>query len=444
MNSITSFNAMSSTSKQKTVMLILFAWGVELFGIICGMANSALVTFGSVSAMPPIGRDWLPALPLAVLASLELLRIPLANAYFAKASVVVRALIVAALVALSAIAFENWVFGLERVVTIRLHEVQSAEQAHDSTIVTVATIEDEQKRAASAVNDAHKKHDLTISRLRATRDDINEKAKDAFNEHERNLTQIRESCRLVRYRCIGPQTEKENARFGAQRAETDKALKAVNDDLAQQERAFSDVQAFAAKSDEDLRAAIAKAQQDVPMMLTALHAAKENNQIYRLAGMFFGVKAGSVTPDQFNIARGVFSTFGAILISVTGTIAALVYYSRDRVPGERSNSVKLARAIRAFVGRLRKRPVRKVEKIVERAVEMIVEKPVEVIVYRDGKEPAQIIEKEKLVDVVREQIVLIPRWGIRTPLWINGLIGRSASAQHDELASNVKPLAKAS
>ena len=69
------------------------------------------------------------------------------------------------------------------------------------------------------------------------------------------------------------------------------------------------------------------------------------------------------------------------------------------------------------------------------------------MVYREGKEQV-FVEKEKIRLV--DQIVLIPRWGIRVPFLVNSLLGRDARASGqpheaagDEFASNVTPLKKA-
>jgi hypothetical protein len=72
------------------------------------------------------------------------------------------------------------------------------------------------------------------------------------------------------------------------------------------------------------------------------------------------------------------------------------------------------------------------------------------VIYREGKEPPIVIEKEKVVDRWRDQIVLIPRWGIKSPFHINSLIERgernsSADPKSDDPAnanSNVMPLKK--
>ena len=44
------------------------------------------------------------------------------------------------------------------------------------------------------------------------------------------------------------------------------------------------------------------------------------------------------------------------------------------------------------------------------------------VIYRDGKEPPIVVEKE--VERYIDQIVLIPRWGINSPIHVNSLIRR--------------------
>jgi hypothetical protein len=85
---------------------------------------------------------------------------------------------------------------------------------------------------------------------------------------------------------------------------------------------------------------------------------------------------------------------------------------------------KVARARRAYYARKRKPIVREMP-------------GPERVVYRDGKEPI-VVEKE----VVRwiDQIVLIPRWGIRFPVHLNSLIRRGSDAA--DQTSNVMSFAK--
>jgi hypothetical protein len=71
------------------------------------------------------------------------------------------------------------------------------------------------------------------------------------------------------------------------------------------------------------------------------------------------------------------------------------------------------------------------------------------VIHLDGKEPPVVVEKE----VIRwiDRIVLIPRWGIRTPFFVNSIIGKrdqsSRTVPHDgaddAVVSNVMPIKKA-
>ena len=60
------------------------------------------------------------------------------------------------------------------------------------------------------------------------------------------------------------------------------------------------------------------------------------------------------------------------------------------------------------------------------------------VVYRDGKEPPVVIEKlvDRVIDHYTDQIVLIPRWGIKNPIHINPLVeagkrGSGGDAEND-------------
>jgi hypothetical protein len=193
-----------------------------------------------------------------------------------------------------------------------------------------------------------------------------------------------------------------------------------------------------------LDAKIAAATYAVTAARAAFRQAADGNQIYRLAASWYRVGTADVTAEQFAAARWVFTTFSAVAVALAGSIAALVYYAGTRAPGVPSFAgelmAKLTRARRAYYARLRK-PLK-------------VEVPGEErVVYREGKEPPVVVEKviEKAVDRWREQIVLIPRWGIKSPIHINSLIGRglpgSGPDPKEEGAANtnfnVMPLKKA-
>ena len=163
----------------------------------------------------------------------------------------------------------------------------------------------------------------------------------------------------------------------------------------------------------------------------SLRSARDGNQIYRLVASFYGVSTSDVAEEQFATGRWVFATFSAVAVALAGSIAALVYYARNRILGAPSFLgnfvVKLLNARRRYFARKRK-PLK-------------VEVPgPERVLYRDGKEPAPppiVVEKE----VIRwiDRIVLIPRWGIRIPTYVNALIERGVGHRPtaDDPADNI-------
>jgi hypothetical protein len=95
---------------------------------------------------------------------------------------------------------------------------------------------------------------------------------------------------------------------------------------------------------------------------------------------------------------------------------------------------KVARARRAYYARKR-RPLK---------VEVM---GPERVIYREGKEPPTVVEKEVIRFI--DRIVLIPRWGIKAPTYINALLrrnernlGNSAKDDDSDDTSNVTPLGK--
>jgi len=254
--------------------------------------------------------------------------------------------------------------------------------------------------------------------------------------HQKNLDAIKEACRLIRDKCIVPRSLAEDRRYAAdvdrlstelaRQREERKILQSQIDELVKTDH--SDV----AGLDQKVRIA----ERTVTEAGKSLRSARDGNQIYRLVASWYGVSTSDVTEEQFATGRWVFATFSAVAVALAGSIAALVYYARNRIPGAPSFLgnfvVKLLNARRRYFARKRK-PLK-------------VEVPgPERVIYRDGKEPPLVVEK--FVDRLIDHIVLIPRWGIWNPTYINSLIrsGKRNVAEHDDPAdgtSNVTQLKK--
>ena len=419
-------------SKNATI-LIAFAWAMEIVGVTCGLVNSTYTTFGE--ELPKTVWGYVPAVPMLALTVAELGRVPLASALYYKHKLI-QGVTIVGIVALGYLAVENWTFGFERIVDLRLKNVNAATaEAARADAELSALVE---RRKQMATNNSQKRDELRrgIDQRDGSIAELTAQLTKEAEAHQKNLVEIRDACRLIRGECIVPRSRVEDGRYaaevrrlGAERAtllDDRKRLQLQIDQLVKADA--SDV----AGLDED----IALAARTATEARKTLRRAADGNQIYRLAAGWYGVSTSDVTDEQFARARWVFSTFSAVAVALAGSIAALVYYARSRVPGAPSSVgklvVKLLNARRAYFARKRK-PLK-------------VEVPgPERVIYRDGKEPPVVVKE--FVDRLIDHIVLIPRWGIWNPTYINSLIrsGKRSVADHDDPAdstSNVMQLKK--
>jgi hypothetical protein len=375
--------------KTKGLILISFAWAMEIVGVAGGMVNSTYTTWGDHP--PHTLWAWLPAIPMLVLAVAELGRVPLASVLFHR-SRVMQAVALVGIVVLGYLAVENWTFGFERIAELRLKPVSAAglllsqAEAHQADLIS--------QRGRATTGGSDKREELHRG-IKDREDSIKAEAE----AHQKNLEAIREACRIVREQCMVPRSKAEDQRYDAivnrltkERDDRQSEL----DDLVKTDRGGV----------VDLDKEIAAASDAVVKAKTVWQAEVNGNQVYRLAASYFRVNTTDVTDAQFAAARWVFSTFSAIAVALAGSVAALVYYATERTPGAPLLLGKLIRARRDYYARKRKKIYRDV--------------PVEKIIYRDGKEPPAMVEKE----VVRwvDRIVLIPRWGLKYPIHANSLV----------------------
>jgi hypothetical protein len=421
----------------KGKILIVFAWVMELVGVTAGIINSTYTTFGE--NLPNSFVGYLPAVPMVALAVAELGRVPLASVIFHKHKFM-QGIAILGIVALGYLAAENWSFGFERIVDLRLKSVNTASRDQSRADAEVANLLERRKQMTST--DSQKREELRRGvDQRASR--IAELTKQLSTEaevHQKNLEGIREACRLVRDKCIVPRSQAEDARYTAEVGRLSADLALQREESRQLQSQIDELVSRDASEVAGLDEKIALATISAEEAHKALRSAADGNQIYRLAASWYRVSTANVTAEQLATARWVFSTLSAVAVALAGSIAALVYYSHSRVPGAPSFFgvliAKIARARRAYYARKR-RPLK---------VEVI---GPERVIYRDGKEPPTIVEKEVIRPI--DQIVLIPRWGITNPIHINALLRRGNGRNRSEYAeaensaevlSNVTPLGR--
>jgi hypothetical protein len=415
------------------LILIAFAWAMEIVGVAGGVINSTYITFPE--ELPKSLPEYLPAVPLVALAVAELGRVPLASVLYYKHKLM-QGVAILGIMALGYLAVENWTFGFERIVDLRLKPVNTAsrellraDREHSALL---------ERRKPMMASSSEKREELRrgIDKRDAGIAELTAQISKEAEVHQKNLVEIREACRLIRGECIVPRSRAEDVRYAGEVSRLNAELAAQREDRKRLQSQIDQLVKADATDVAELDQRIGAASDAVTEARKSWCRAVDGNQIYRLAASWYRVSTCDVTPEQFAAARWVFSTFSAVAVALAGSVAALVYYARSRVPGAPSLFLelmtKIARARRAYYARRRKPIVREVQ-------------GPERVIYRDGKEPPVVVEK--LVDRLIDHIVLIPRWGIRNPTYINSLIrsGKRNVADHDDPAdstSNVTQLKK--
>jgi hypothetical protein len=402
------------------LLLIIYAWAMEIVGVGCGVLNAGYTTFGD--KLPDTIGGYVAATPMIVLAVAELGRVPLVSAFFHR-SKMVRCLCLLAIVALSYLAIENWTIGFERLFSMRLDEVMTALSAVTRAEADQLVLEKEYDKEA----DAEKRAELRIGvkTREASIAALGDQVRAASEAHSHNLLNIGQQCKLVQGPCIKPRSELEDRRYEAEVAQ-------LNGMKAKEEQEKASLQA---EIDELVKSDAHNAARLVQRKAAATAVVNERreefrriadrNPIYRVAASWFGTK--ELTQEQFALTRWWFATLSAVAVALAGSVAAFVHYARVVTPESSSilgiQLTRLARARRAYIARKRRAVVREVP----------VFKEGKEVVFREGKE---IVVKE----VVRyvDRIVLIPHWGTGLVKYINSLwyYPRSRSTQEPPANDN--------
>jgi hypothetical protein len=409
---------------------------MEVVGVTGGALNSTYTTFGD--DLPTSLLGYIPALPMVALAVAELGRVPLASVVYDKHRVM-QAVAVLGILALGYLAVENWTFGFERVVDLRLKPVNAAARDLARAEAELTKLKDQREHQTASGGQKRDELRMGISQRDASIAELTAQLGKEADVHQKNLDGIREGCRIIKDRCLVPRSQTEDTRYAATVSRLGSELERQRDERKQLQSQIDGLVSADTADAERIGQSISASEGIVTEARKTFRAAADGSQIYRLAANWYGVSTSDVTPKQFAMARWAFSTFSAIAVALAGSVAALVHYARDRVPGGASFFgsliAKIARARRSYYARKR------------RPLKIEVPGP-ERVIYRGGKEPV-VVEKE----VIRwiDRIVLIPRWGIRTPFHINSLIGKGdhgscafpQESAEGAIASNVMPLKKA-
>jgi hypothetical protein len=132
---------------KKGLILITFAWAVEIVGVVAGFVTAIVTTYPD-GKLPTSLWPWLMVLPMGMIAVAELGRIPLTSVLFHRHKVT-QALAFIGIVFLAGLAFENWTFGFERIVELRLKPVSAASLALAKTDAKLKDIQSARDNATT-------------------------------------------------------------------------------------------------------------------------------------------------------------------------------------------------------------------------------------------------------------------------------------------------------
>ena len=347
-------------------MLIFFAWFFEVFGVIFGAANSLVVTFGEDPNKWPTNLvAYSAAAPLIVLAACELLRIPMAAAYHMPRSFWLKALGLTAFIGLWGIGIENWTFGIERMVALRLKPAEAIHIELRQIDRQIADTIEEQKRAAGALAAAQTDLDEQIKRDGAALKANAERIAEENRAHAEKIAKIADYCMKIKEICVAPQTKQENDRHN-------EVMKSLNKEAADISASLSMARKRVEGQATEAREgpSVVQLERDRNAIKDKLAREVRDNSIHRIAAAWFHVPAENLTEEQLAKAKNFFSLFGAIIVSGVAGAAAFIYYAPASKPW-------IKRSIRGLIARLRKRVVREVKVDVEKIVHVDVPGPPE-------------------------------------------------------------------
>lgn len=331
--------------------LIRVLWIYELLVIsTCLYAgfNIATAQGGSVSL----------AAPLVMIASAELLRIPL-SAWTTRLTWPMRVVSAFVMLAIAVASFEGISLAMEQFLTNRLHDVMVVRRTVDLAQDVVDTKQSEAQQAQKTLDSARKQ----VTDLNA---EISQK--EARAPQQPNVGAG--SCHTREGRAVSCNSDLQARRdFSSAQKSHLETLQALRD---KRDAAQASVNAMMANLKP---AALIDAERVLKAKKQDLSDILHQSPVYRLAASIFGVSVQDLSEEQFESFKRV------AIIGLSGSFATLSMFVSAVAHAEpRSDKPsKLSRALRLYIGRRRKAVVRTVKVPIEKIVEKRVEVPVEVV-----------------------------------------------------------------
>jgi hypothetical protein len=210
-------------------ILIVFAWAMEIVGVSCGVVNSAYTTFGD--DFPTTFTGYLPVIPMVALAVAEMGRIPLASAIFHKKRYM-QVIAAVGILSLGYLAVENWTFGFERIVNLRLKNVEPKSQELAQNEATLKALVEQRQQISESSNQKRAELRGGIAQRDSAIKDASAQSEKEDKAYQANMTGIKEACRLSPYgdNCMASRMKEEAERHTAEKKRIGESLTTVGNE----------------------------------------------------------------------------------------------------------------------------------------------------------------------------------------------------------------------
>jgi len=343
----------ASTKRGLARKLLVFAVLFEVIAVSAGLAIAIGSLYEAIQAAPErtpglLINAALGSIPFVLVAITEAAKIPLTFGFFNSSSVVWKGVIGLMLLAIAGITFETAATGFERAYTVRAAEVEAMQNQLASTDRRIGEMKD-QTAALS------KRRGELVAQQQA----IDTQEMGEIQQHTERCKAVGKACNSKPYiDDIRLAAEAKRSPLRAEFASIDRQLNGISLAPLQDERASK---------------------------LSALTAAINSNQIYRLAARVYGKPPEELTVAEAALIGKVWFGSIGIIVAVTGIVLAGTSALLARaMPGPSKKSQVLRRMILAFRKRARvtvRVEVPGPERVVEKLVEKIVERVRKIIVY---------------------------------------------------------------
>jgi hypothetical protein len=260
----------------KGIILIVFAWLMEVVGVCGGVVNSAYTTFGD--DLPHSIAGYVPVVPMFALAVAELGRVPLASVLFHKHKVM-QCVAILGLAALGYLAVENWTFGFERIVDLRLKPVNASARELLSAKANLSTLEEQHKQITGGSRQKRDELRRAIEQRDNSIANISKQITQEAELHQKNLEGIREACRIIRDKCMMVRSKAEDIRYEKEVAQLSDNLRRERQERNLLQSQIDELVSVDAKEAASLNQKIGEARNSVSEADEALRAAADKTNL---------------------------------------------------------------------------------------------------------------------------------------------------------------------